>query len=205
MVLQSSVCLQIKTSTLSYCYVSSCPELTLVYWNLVTGQELIRITLSAERSVTKHASALTFSNDLSTCALLVPEGKEEYTLYVWTLTLKVEEAEKEIEDRSDVQSQRPGRPTLGHSGQDSSMSDSGKKRAKDFDLRELKLYICPTAVTFALNDAILLGTSSGLALVIATKTLCVTSALTAEGVVPVSDKQLTTTGAWNRLSPALLK
>ena len=187
------------------CFLFS-PELTLVYWNLVTGREATRITLSEDQSLTKHASSLLFSNDLSACALLVPEGKEEEcTLCLWTLKLKVEEEPKEeeedeeekVEVRPDVVSRRSGR-----SVSSGGSAGSSKKRPKDFDLRELKLQLIPTAIGFALNDAVLLGTSSGLTLVVATATLSVTSALTAEGVEPVSSQVLTAAGTWTRFSPA---
>ncbi|KAL8599655.1 hypothetical protein ACOMHN_053832 [Nucella lapillus] len=177
-------------------------ELVLVFWDLVKGQEEDRVILSPDKTLTKRASSLVFSNDLSSCALLIPNGKDDYTLNIWTLkTGTGEEAELDASEDKD-ETVFPVVDPEADADQASRKSSSSTKETREFQLRQLPLQIKPTAVAFGLNNVILLGTSRGVTLIVAMEKLSLTSAMTAQGVEASADQPLSIVGAWTRLSPA---
>ncbi|XP_076449165.1 uncharacterized protein LOC143285645 isoform X2 [Babylonia areolata] len=181
-------------------------ELSLVFWDLVKGQEQDRVLLSKDKALSKLAPTLTFSNDLSTCALLVPSGGNEafFTLNVWTLKVKAEEPDISEDKDEDVFPHPPGKPSSQGTVHDqNSGRGSTTKESREFELRQLSLEIQPTAIGFGLNDSVLLlGTSSGLTLIVSVETLKMTSVMAAEGVEPAVNQALSPAGAWTRLAAA---
>ncbi|XP_070188285.1 uncharacterized protein [Littorina saxatilis] len=188
-------------------------EVTLVYWSLVNGHELNRFLLSDDVAFIRLASTLNFTNDLTSCVLLMPRGNEESTMYVWTFKINVDEEEEEGDDeevvtqRSEVVTQRSTRSLSARSGRTSSRtssdrSPSPRKPSQDFVLREREIPFRPSAVGIAFSDAIILGTPGGLVLMVAMESLKVTTAFTAQGLEPVKNQPVLSSTLWDHFAPA---
>nr|KAG5713556.1 hypothetical protein BaRGS_024604 [Batillaria attramentaria] len=165
-------------------------ELLLVYWNLITGEEQRTVVLSeGDSTFSRHSSSLTFSNDLSTCAMLVPEDGEACTLYIWTITPQQEKGENDEEEPGS----RETTPSSSRSGL--------KTPVPDFQRQQVRLQFTPTAIGFDADGILLLGTSFGLTMIVLRDNLKLTSVLTAEGVEPVYNQPLSVIGTWSHLAP----
>lgn len=168
-------------------------DVQLVYWDLINGVQKRSVDISQGDSAFKrNASSLTFTNDLSTWAMVVPEEGEVCSLYVWTMTQQPQEDDVKNGTGNDIKEVEMT-STTGSGGR--------KTPLPDFSRQEARLQFTPTAIGFDSGSVLLLGTSFGLTLYILKDNLKLISVLTAEGIEPLHNQPLSVTGTWSRMVP----